>query len=85
MYAQVINDLIRKTINFSSTRTKNIKILKKAYKLSPKKISYVLGQYLGKQVLILGIKTLSLDKRNYKFHGWVKLLISGIKSVGLNF
>lgn len=85
IYTQIINDLVRKTISFSSTRTKNIKILKKAYKLSPIKISYVIGQYLGKKVLTLGVKTLSLDKKNYKFHGWVKSIVSGIKSVGINF
>lgn len=85
IYTQIINDFLRKTIGFSSSRTKSIKILKKAYKLSPIKISYVIGQYLAKQVLILRIQILSLDKRNYRFHGWVKSLISGIKNVGIKF
>lgn len=85
IYAQIINDYLRKTIGFSNSQTKNIKILKRAYKFSSTKISYVIGQYLAKQILILGIKTLSLDKRNYRFHGWVKFLIFGIKSVGINF
>ncbi|WP_185877189.1 50S ribosomal protein L18 [Blattabacterium cuenoti] len=81
IYVQVIDDVLGNTVtSFSSKKIEDID--KKMTKI---KQSYKVGLILGLKLKKLKIKKLVLDKKNYLYHGRIKSLADGIRSVGIKF
>ncbi len=84
IYAQIIDDVTRKTLASASTIDKEVKALLKPD--MPKVAqSEVVGEILGKRALKNNIKTIAFDRNGYLFHGRVKALADGCRKAGLEF
>ena len=88
IYAQIIDDINRKTLLQASSLTKDVaEIIKKDTKDKPSKVdvaNYV-GKYLGEQAVSNGIKKVCFDRGGYLFHGRVKSLADGLREKGVEF
>ncbi|WP_185861946.1 50S ribosomal protein L18 [Blattabacterium cuenoti] len=81
IYAQIIDDISRKTLTYSSSKEK---IFHK-YKKTKMELSSEVGELLGNRAKKLKIKKLVFDKGRYLYHGRIKSLADGIRKVGLKF
>jgi large subunit ribosomal protein L18 len=83
IYAQIINDLDRRTIVAASTLSKDLKssIKKPSTVEAAKKV----GQFLAKKALEQNIKQVCFDRNGYLYHGRVKALADAARAEGLQF
>lgn len=84
IYAQLIDDINRKTILSVSTLNGEVKaeIKDKATKLQKSKL---VGKIIAKKALDLKIKDVIFDRNGYIYHGRVKALAEGAREEGLRF
>ena len=82
IYAQLVNDEEHKTLACVSSLkdipgsgycAKNLQIAKK------------LGEKLGKQAKIKGIREIVFDRSGYPYHGRIKALAEGMRAQGIKF
>jgi len=84
IYAQIIDDVSKKTLVSASTIDKEVKALIKAD--MPKVAqSQVVGEILAKRAVKQNIKKIAFDRNGYLFHGRVKALADGCRKAGLEF
>ena len=82
LYAQVINDLVGKTIASASTSDKELgKKIKSTTIEAAKKV----GELVAKRTLACGVKTVVFDRGGYLYHGKVKTLAEAAREAGLIF
>ncbi len=81
IYAQLIDDTKGITLVSSSSVEKSIKDLK----LSRKEIAEQIGKNIAKKIISKGIKDVSFDRGQYKYHGLIKILADAARVEGLNF
>ncbi|WP_185858331.1 50S ribosomal protein L18 [Blattabacterium cuenoti] len=82
IYAQIIDDVSRKTLVSSSSREK---IFSKKSRKTKIELSNEVGKLLGQKIKKLKIKKLIFDKGKYLYHGRIKSLADGIRESGLEF
>jgi large subunit ribosomal protein L18 len=84
IYAQLIDDVGRKTLLSVSTLNNDVKaeIKDKATKLQKSKI---VGKIIAKKALDLKINDVIFDRNGYIYHGRVKALAEGAREEGLHF
>jgi large subunit ribosomal protein L18 len=78
MYAQVINDVIGKTLMAASSL--NVKS-----EASGKEVATEVGKQITKLALAKNIKSVVFDRNGYVYHGRVKALADGAREGGLSF
>lgn len=76
MYAQLIDDEAGKTLAASSTSEM------KGKKAKTDGAKFV-GEAIAKKAATLGVKSVILDRRSYRYHGRVKALAEAAKEAGL--
>ncbi len=81
IYAQLIDDEHKITLASSSTLKKVLSLNLK--KNATQKEAFLIGQDLGKEALLKGINTISIDSVKISYHGKIKKLIEGLKNMGL--
>ncbi len=82
LYAQVINDLVGRTIASASTLDKELgEKIKSTTIEAAKKV----GELVAKRTLAYGIKTVVFDRGGYLYHGKVKSLAEAAREAGLIF
>lgn len=83
IYAQLVDDLSRRTLLSAST---NIPALKEKLKYGGNvKAAAELGEYLAKRAADKGITNIVFDRCGYKYHGRVKALVESAREAGLSF
>ncbi|HXC61245.1 MAG TPA: 50S ribosomal protein L18 [Nitrospiria bacterium] len=82
LYAQVINDLVGKTIASASTSDKE---LGKKVKSTTIEAAKKVGELVAKRTLACGVKTVVFDRGGYLYHGKVKSLAEAAREAGLIF
>ncbi len=91
MYAQLIDDLNRKTITAASSRDKEIKEQlreqKEPGKSTSSKVSEskVVGKLIAQKALERKITKVVFDRHGYLYHGRVKAVADGAREGGLKF
>jgi len=83
LYANLIDDIERKTLFSLSTMDKAIK--KKSPKGGNVKAASVLGEEFAKKVIEKGFDKVVFDRGGYKYHGRVKALADACRRGGLKF
>lgn len=83
IYAQLIDDVNRRTIAAASTLDKDIKE-KFAYG-GNKEAAKLVGKKIGKAAKDAGIEAVAFDRGGYLYHGRVKELADGAREAGLQF
>ena len=84
IYAQLINDVDRRTIVSMSTLNKEVlEQLKPEMKKTQK--SELVGLELAKKALEKNIKSVSFDRNGFLYHGRVKALADAARKGGLEF
>ena len=83
VYAQIIDDEAGRTLAAASTRDKEAGG-ELAYG-GNKDAAAAVGRVLAQRALEAGIKQVSLDRRNHKYHGRVAALADAAREVGLDF
>ena len=82
MYAQVIDDIVQKTICSVSTADKEFL---KATKGSKTKKAEKLGEVFAEKLKGKGISKIAFDRAGYKYHGRVKALAESLRKAGIQF
>ena len=79
IYAQLVNDLEKRTILSSSSLDKDIKDLvdKAGSKIE---VSTIVGNSLSKKIKNKKIEKIIFDRNGYKYHGRVKALAEALRS-----
>tara|TARA_Y100001970_G_C13679344_1_gene576909 strand:- start:16 stop:387 length:372 start_codon:yes stop_codon:yes gene_type:complete len=80
--AQVVNDMIGKTVIAVSSKEKKIKSLLKKQN-SKKDICKIVGKELAKRVKSAKLGPLVLDRNGYSYHGRVKAFTEAARENGL--
>ena len=81
IYAQVIDDINSKTLVSAASIEPQIR---NEHSSSNKSVvAKAVGELLAKRLQDNGIKQLVFDRGGYKFHGRVKALADGVKSMGV--
>ncbi|VAV83507.1 LSU ribosomal protein L18p (L5e) [hydrothermal vent metagenome] len=83
IYAQLIEDLEGKVVASSSTMAQALKGA--ASKLNKTDAATKVGEELGKIAKEKGVDKIVFDRGGYLYHGRVKALADGVRSVGINF
>jgi large subunit ribosomal protein L18 len=83
IYAQIIDDVSKKTLCSSSTIAKSLKgtLAKTWDKAAAEKV----GEDLAKKAIDAGIEAVVFDRGGFKYHGRVKALADGARKAGLKF
>ena len=79
IYAQIIDDNIRKTIVSASSTEKEMKNTKK----KKMELSSTLGEILAKRAKDKKITSVYFDRGGYKYHGRIKALADSLRKNGL--
>lgn len=79
IYAQVIDDVSRKTIAAASDADVKAKGLKKA------EVATEVGKVLAERAKAKGVSSVVFDRRDKRYHGRVKALADGARAGGLTF
>ena len=82
IYAQVIDDVIGKTVAAASSRDKEITDAKADNKVVE---AQLVGKLIGERAKKVGVSSISFDRSGYLDHGRVKSLADGARESGLNF
>lgn len=80
---QIIDDVQRKTLLDVSTISPEIRDTAKGKKKIEQAL--IVGEYLGKKALEVGINKVVFDRHGYKYHGRVKAVAEGARKAGLKF
>ena len=83
IYAQLIDDVIGKTIVSSSTLDKDIK--DSLISSATKEASKTVGNQIAKYALLKNISKIVFDRGNHPYHGRVEALAIGARESGLVF
>ena len=83
IYAQVVDDVVGKTLVSASTIDKEIKNTLKA--AGNQDAAAKVGEALAARALAAGIKTVVFDRGGRLFHGRVKALANAARTGGLKF
>ncbi len=83
IYAQLIEDLEGKVVASSSTMAQALKGA--ASKLNKTDAATKVGEELGKIAKEKGVEKIVFDRGGYLYHGRIKALADGVRSVGINF
>jgi large subunit ribosomal protein L18 len=84
IYAQIINDVEKKTIVSCSTIDKEVKTMLKPEMTKTAK-SAIVGEVVAKRALQNNITKVAFDRNGYIYHGRVKALADGARKGGLEF
>ena len=79
IYAQIIDDKIRKTLVSASSTEKELK----KSKIKKMDLSNVLGELLAKRAKEKKISSVYFDRGGYKYHGRIKALADSLRKNGL--
>ena len=79
--AQIIDDIINKTIVSASSTEKDLKKDKK----KKTDLSIVIGEILAKRASEKKISKVYFDRGGYKYHGRIKALAESLRKNGLSF
>jgi len=82
LYAQVINDLVGKTLASASTLDKELKGKKQS---SAIEVAKKVGELIAKRTIACGVKTVVFDRGGYLYHGKIKNLADAAREAGLVF
>lgn len=83
IYAQIVDDTKSKVITGGSTLTGEVKAgVKHGGNVESAKM---VGQFIGKKALELGITHVVFDRNGFKYHGRIKALAEGAREAGLIF
>ena len=82
IYAQLIDDMLGKTIISVSSRDKEISKEKQSNKT---KIASSVGKQMATLALKNGISKVKFDRNGYLYHGRVKALAEGVREGGIKF
>ena len=82
IYAQVINDEKGTTLTSASSLEKNFR---EASNVSKKEMAEKIGTEIAKRSLEKGIKSVSFDRGEYKYHGIIKIFAESARNSGLEF
>ena len=80
IYVQIINDKEEKTLVSASSTDKDLKLNSN----NKSEIAKQVGVLIGNKAIKAGIKSVSLDRNGYLYHGRVKSLADGAREAGLN-
>ncbi|WWP01007.1 MAG: 50S ribosomal protein L18 [Candidatus Dasytiphilus stammeri] len=83
IYAQIIASQNRNILVTASTLEKDIK--KQCKYTGNKTAASIVGRVVAQRAINKGIKTVSLDRSGFLYHGRIKLLAEAAREVGLNF
>jgi len=81
IYAQIIDDINKKTILTVSSLTKEVV----SQKLSKSDKSKTVGKMIADKAIENGIQTVVFDRNGYLYHGRVKVLAESAREAGLKF
>ena len=81
IYAQIVDDVTRKTIAAASSRDKDIS----AANGNKSEIATLVGKAIGEKAKGAGVETIAFDRGGYLYHGRVKSLAEGAREAGLKF
>tara|TARA_B100002051_G_C16639529_1_gene587854 strand:+ start:579 stop:911 length:333 start_codon:yes stop_codon:yes gene_type:complete len=81
LYAQLIDDVVGKTLASSSSVENDVR----DKKLNKKDLAVLIGKNIAKKAISKGIKEVAFDKGKYKYHGIIKILADAAREEGLNF
>jgi large subunit ribosomal protein L18 len=81
IYAQIIDDVARKTVAFASTVEKDFKDAK----TGTKDAATLIGKMVAERAVKAGVKDVYFDRGGYLYHGRVKALADGARENGLLF
>ncbi len=84
IYAQIIDDSVRRTLVTTSTISKDLKSKKKGISGNIKGATLV-GETIGKKGVKKGITEVVFDRNGFLFHGRVKALADAARENGLKF
>jgi len=82
IYAQIIDDVVGKTLISMSSRAKGVEFTPSQKKTER---SFEVGVKLGEVALAAGITKVAFDRAGYKYHGRIKALADGARKAGLDF
>ena len=83
MYAQIIDDTVRKTLAAASTLDKELKT--KLGSTSNKAAAEEVGKLVAERAIKAGVKQVVFDRGGYIYHGRVKALADAARNAGLSF
>jgi large subunit ribosomal protein L18 len=83
MYAQIIDDVLGRTLTAASTLSPDIKSLEEQGKKTHQ--ATAVGKLIASQAKALGIEQVVFDRGGYRYHGRVKALAEGAREGGLVF
>lgn len=81
IYAQIIDDVSKKTILAASSKEKALKKLKG----TKTEKSIAVGKLIAEKAKQKGIQTVVFDRNGFLYHGRVKALADAAREAGLNF
>ncbi len=81
LFAQIIDDKLKKTLVSASSIEKEIK----SKKIKKMEKSTLIGEILAKRAKEKNINTVYFDRGGYKYHGRVKLFAETLRKNGLKF
>ena len=84
IYAQVIDDVAKKTVVSASSLEKDV-LVKIKPEMNKTQKSELVGSTLGKKATSAGIKQVQFDRNGYPYHGRIKALADGARKGGLKF
>lgn len=84
IYAQLVDDSVKKTLTTVSTVSKELKAdVKKAENKTH--AAQIVGKALAEKASTMNIKRIVFDRSGYLYHGRVKALADGARQGGLEF
>jgi large subunit ribosomal protein L18 len=81
MYAQVIDDVTRRTLAAASTLDKDLKLKATSNVAAAEKV----GKLVAERAVKAGVKEIVFDRGGYLYHGRVKALADAARNAGLSF
>ena len=85
IYAQIIDDITKKTLISSSSRTPGVRDKVKKGGTKKVDVAKIVGNHLAELAIQKGIQKVCFDRGGYKYHGRVKALAEGAREAGLKF
>ena len=81
IYAQIIDDVLGKTIAASSSRDNDVS----TDKSNKEEVAKLVGKRLAEKAKNSGVEAVTFDRGGYLYHGRVKSLAEGAREAGLKF
>ncbi len=85
IYAQIIDDVTKKTLISSSSLTPGVRDRAKKGETKKVDVAKIVGKHLAELAIQKGIQNVCFDRGGYKYHGRVKALAEGAREAGLKF